>query len=43
MDREGAEPVRRTKPTKRVTKGDIKYNSILVHGMINRIDRKSVV
>jgi small subunit ribosomal protein S7 len=32
--------VRRTKPTKRVTKGDIKYNSILVHGMINRMMRR---
>jgi small subunit ribosomal protein S7 len=40
VDREGAEPVRRTKPTKRVTKGDIKYNSILVHGMINRMMRR---
>ena len=32
--------MRRTKPTKRVTKGDIKYNSILVHGMINRMMRR---
>ena len=32
--------MRRTKPTKRVSKGDIKYNSLLVHGMINRMMRR---
>ena len=32
--------MRRTKPTKREPKGDLKNNSILVHGMINRMMRR---